>query len=65
MQDAIRIHTIGSAYASFEENTKGSIEKGKVADMVVWSKDLLTLDPKTELVDLMVDTTIVAGQVVY
>lgn len=65
MADALRIHTMGSAYASFEERVKGSIEVGKVADMVVWSHDLLTLDPMVDLVDLIPLTTIVAGQVVF
>jgi predicted amidohydrolase YtcJ len=65
MMDTIRIHTMGSAYASFEENEKGSIEIGKAADMVVWSDDLLTLDPYADLVDLKPLKTIVAGQVVY
>ena len=65
MKDALRIHTMGSAYASFEENVKGSLEEGKVADMVVWSHDLYSLDPTTELVDLKAESTIVAGQVVY
>ncbi len=65
MMDALRIHTMGSAYASFEDDIKGSIELGKVADMVVWSHDLLTLDPKVDLVDLKPLSTIVAGQIVY
>ena len=65
MQDALRIHTMGSAYASFEEDVKGSLEVGKVADMVVWSHDLYSIDPMTELIDLKAETTIVAGQVVY
>jgi len=65
MKDALRIHTMGSAYASFDEDVKGSIEIGKVADMVVWSHDLLTLDPSVDLVDLKPITTIVAGHVVY
>lgn len=65
MMDALRIHTMGSAYASFEENEKGSLEVGKAADLVVWSDDLLTLDPMVDLVDLKPLTTIVGGQVVY
>ena len=56
---------MGSAYASFEEHQKGSIEVGKAADMVVWSHDLLSLDPKTDLTDLKAETTIVAGHVVF
>jgi predicted amidohydrolase YtcJ len=65
MKDALRIHTMGSAYASFEEDVKGSLEVGKVADLVVWSHDLLTLDPKVDLVDLKPLSTYVAGQEVY
>jgi len=65
MKEALRIHTMGSAYAAFEEDIKGSLEVGKVADMVVWSHDLLSLDPKVDLRQLHPLTTIVAGQVVY
>jgi len=65
MKDALRIHTMGSAYASFEEDVKGSLEVGKVADMVVWSHDLYSLDPTKDLVDLKAESAIVAGQVVY
>lgn len=38
--DALRMHTMGSAYAGFEEKEKGSLETGKLADLVVWSHDL-------------------------
>jgi len=62
--DALRIHTMGSAYASFEENIKGSIEVGKVADMVVWSHDLYSM-PTSQLKDLTVEATIVGGKIVY
>jgi len=65
MMDALRIHTLGSSYASFEENDKGSLEPGKAADLVVWSHDLLTLDPKIDLVDLKPLSTYVAGRAVY
>jgi len=64
IRDALRIHTMGSAYASFEENVKGSIEAGKVADMVVWSHDLYSI-PTSQLSDLSVETTIVGGRIVY
>lgn len=65
MPEALRIHTMGSAYASFEEDIKGSIEKGKLADMVVWSRDLYNLNPKKDLPDLKAETTIVNGEIVY
>ena len=64
IRDALRIHTMGSAYASFEENIKGSIEIGKVADMVVWSHDLYSV-PTGQLRDLSVETTIVGGRIVH
>jgi len=65
MTDVLRIHTMGSAYASFEEDIKGPLEVGKAGDMVVWSHDLLTLDPEIDLIDLKAEMTIVAGYVVY
>jgi len=64
MKDALRIHTMGSAYASFEEETKGSIEEGKVADMVVWSHDLYSM-PTSQLKNLEAEITIVGGKIVY
>jgi hypothetical protein len=64
IRDALRMHTLGSAYASFEENIKGSIEPGKLADMVVWSHDVYTASPR-ELAELTPLTTIVGGKVVH
>ena len=64
IRDALRMHTLGSAYASFEENIKGSIEPGKLADMVVWSHDVYTASPR-ELAELKPLTTIVGGNIVY
>jgi predicted amidohydrolase YtcJ len=64
IRDALRMHTLGSAYASFEENIKGSIESGKLADMVVWSHDVYTASPG-ELRELKPLTTIVGGNIVY
>jgi hypothetical protein len=43
--EAIRAYTMGSAFASFEEQEKGSIEPGKLADMVVLTEDILAIDP--------------------
>ncbi len=63
MRDALRIHTMGSAYAAFEETTKGSIEPGKLADFVVWSHDLYGIAPR-ELPQLEASTTIVNGRVI-
>lgn len=62
--DAVRSYTIWPAYASFEENTKGSLEKGKYADFIVISKDIFNADPK-ELLNTKVLMTIVNGRVIY
>jgi predicted amidohydrolase YtcJ len=64
MKDTLRAHTMGSAYAAFEENIRGSIEPGKTADMVVWSEDLYTASLQ-QLAKLRVEATIVKGEVVY
>jgi hypothetical protein len=61
---AIRLHTINGAYASFEERKKGSIEVGKLADLVVLSADI-TRVPPPELRDVPITMTIVGGQVEY
>lgn len=63
IKDALRMHTMGSAYASFEENIKGSIEEGKLADLVVWSHDLYSARA-SQLKDLKAEVTIVGGKVV-
>ena len=41
-REALRAHTMGGAYAGFEEDIKGSIEPGKLADLVVWKRDPIT-----------------------
>ncbi len=61
---AIRAHTIDAAYASFEEGIKGSIEPGKLADLVVLNGDVLTT-PAEEIRTLQVDLTMVDGNFVY
>jgi len=61
---AIRLHTINGAYASFEEAIKGSIEPGKLADLVVLADDLARV-PATEVRDTAVVMTLVGGEVVY
>src|SRR6202011_5563466 len=45
IKEAIEAYTMGSAYAEFQENEKGSITPGKLADMVLLSDDVLTIDP--------------------
>ena len=62
--DAIKGYTINNAYAAFEEKEKGSIEPGKLADMVVLSDDILTIKPE-KIQSVRVLMTIFDGKIVY
>ena len=64
IEEAIRAYTLNTAYANFEEKTKGSIEVGKLADVAVLSKNLLKVAPK-EFLSTEVVYTVVGGKVVY
>lgn len=63
-EDALRMYTLNNAYGLFEENSKGTIEKGKLADIVVLSDDILTCGEE-KLFDMKVLLTIVGGEIVY
>jgi len=63
-QEALRVYTLGGAYASFEENIKGSLEMGKLADLVVLSDDPTTADPKS-IKDIKVIMTMVGGEILF
>jgi predicted amidohydrolase YtcJ len=62
--EAIRAYTWGSAYASFEETIKGTIEAGKLADLAVLSADILTIPP-AEIANAKVMLTICDGRITY
>ena len=62
--EAIRAYTMGSAYASFDEQIKGSIEPGKLADLVVVSDDILSI-PAVDIEKARVETTVFDGKVIY
>jgi predicted amidohydrolase YtcJ len=62
--ESIRAYTMGSAYASFDENIKGSIKPGKLADMVVVSDDILNVPP-VQIEKTRVETTVFDGKVIY
>jgi hypothetical protein len=64
MEEAIRGYTRNAAWLTFKEDTKGTLEPGMLADMVVLSEDLLTIDPE-RILGVEVDMTIVGGQVLY
>jgi predicted amidohydrolase YtcJ len=62
--EAIRAYTMGSAYAAFNEKIKGSIEPGKLADLVVISDDILSIPP-AGIEKARVEMTIFDGKVIY
>ncbi len=64
IMDAIRMYTYNGAYASLEEKIKGSIEPGKLADLVILSGNILDT-PVEELKSLKADMTVIDGQIVY
>ncbi|HNR72898.1 MAG TPA: amidohydrolase family protein [Cyclobacteriaceae bacterium] len=61
---ALRSYTLDAAYGAFEEKKKGSIKPGKLADFVVFSKDLMTI-PDSEILSTEVVLTILGGKVLY
>ena len=63
-EDALKMYTINNAYASFEEDVKGSIEPGKFADLAVLSHDLMTCPPDS-IRNIRSIMTIVNGNIVY
>jgi len=64
VMDAIRAYTVNGAYLEGTEDEKGSLEPGKLADMVVLDRDILTIDP-LDIINTRVLMTIVGGEVVY
>ncbi|MCE5307424.1 MAG: amidohydrolase [Acidobacteriales bacterium] len=63
-EQAIRFYTINNAYLTFEEKEKGSIEAGKLADLVVIDRDILRC-PVDEVKDVTVERTYLGGKLVY
>ncbi len=62
--EAVEAYTMGSAYAEFQDKVKGSVAPGKLADMVILSDDIFTIDPKL-IRDVTVERTIVGGKIVF
>jgi predicted amidohydrolase YtcJ len=62
--EALRIATINNAYMTFEENVKGSLEAGKLADFVILEKDVMTV-PEDEIGSILPLATYVAGKEVF
>jgi predicted amidohydrolase YtcJ len=64
VEETVRAFTWGSAYAEFQENVKGTLEVGKLADFVILSDDIFTIDP-IKIRDVVVVMTVMDGKVVY
>jgi predicted amidohydrolase YtcJ len=63
-EQALRSYTLDAAYGAFEENSKGSIEKGKLADFTIFNQDIMQVD-EMDILKTEVSMTIVGGKVVY
>ena len=63
-EQALRSYTLDAAYGAFEEDIKGSITAGKLADFTIYSQDLMTV-PEAEFLNTVIEMTIFDGQVVY
>jgi len=64
IEEAVRAYTVGSAYAEFQDTVKGTITPGKLADLVILSRDIFAIDPK-EIENVKVLMTMVDGRLVY
>ncbi|MGI9203791.1 MAG: amidohydrolase family protein, partial [Woeseiaceae bacterium] len=64
VMEALQAYTLYGAYLSFEEDKKGSIEPGKLADMIVLDQDILTID-SAHIIDVNIEQTWLGGKLVY
>ncbi len=64
VEEAVKAYTFGSAYAEFQENAKGTITVGKLADLVILSDDIFTMNAN-QIGKAKILTTIVDGKIIY
>ena len=64
VKEGLRLYTTSASYAGFEEDLKGSIEPGKLADMIVIDRDILAI-PENQIKDIKVEMTVLDGKIVY
>ena len=60
----LETYTVNNAYAAFEENIKGTLTPGKLADITVFSRDIMTI-PTEEILDTEIVYTIIGGEIRY
>jgi predicted amidohydrolase YtcJ len=63
--EALEAYTLGSAYAAFQEKERGSLQVGKLADLVVLSRDILAAAERDHIAETRVELTVVGGKVVF
>lgn len=64
MHNAIKMYTLDAAYSVFDEDVRGSIKVGKLADLTVTDLNLIEIDP-TDVLNMNIVMTVVDGRVVY
>ena len=64
MHEALKAYTINNAYAAFEDDIRGSIEEGKIADIAICDLNLIECNPE-EILNMNILMTIVDGKIVY
>ncbi|MEH7504458.1 amidohydrolase [Neobacillus drentensis] len=65
MLEAVKLFTVGGAFATNEENKKGTISRGKLADLTVYSNNLFTMENPDELLQTEIEMTIIDGEIKY
>jgi predicted amidohydrolase YtcJ len=63
-EEAIRMYTVNGAYLTFEEDLKGNLEPGKLADIVIIDRDIMSC-PEDDIKDTKVLRTILGGKTIY
>jgi hypothetical protein len=64
VEEALRAYTLSPAFASFDENRKGTLARGKLADLVLIDRDLTSIAPES-IRDARISMTVVGGRVVF
>jgi hypothetical protein len=63
-QQVLETYTVNTAYAAFEENLKGTLSPGKLADITIFSQDIMTI-PEEDILNTKIAYTIIGGEVKY